>query len=233
VQVDAAPLISQETLSLSAPRVLVAAVNDGESGEGVPCAPPGQNSCGGQIGMDYGGNPSYTDSNGDSVSCGYAPIVVIYADHADWNAPGWYGGDLTIDASMDNPMECQARCFLNADCDFFSYEWELTADGMYHECYLKTSYTDDNTDANVDAASCMADPYVPWISEDPYWHGQSGPGIACAQPEASSCEGKVGMGERHRLQTTVSRRAAFSNRCPAVLQTTAATLRTSTTSATL
>ena len=51
--------------------------------------------------MDYGGNPSYTDSNGNEVSCGYAPIVVIYADHADWNAPGWYGGPLVVDASMD------------------------------------------------------------------------------------------------------------------------------------
>ena len=209
------------------------AVWHGQSGPSANCNPPLENACSGQIGMDYGGNPSYTNSTGQSISCGYAPIVVIYADSADWNAPGWFGGTVTIDASMDNPMECQARCFLNADCDFFSYEWELTADGMYHECYLKTSYTDDNTDADVDAASCMADPYVPWISEDPYWHGQSGPGIACAQPEASSCEGKVGMGEHHRLQTTVSRRAAFSNRCPAVLQTTAATLRTSTTSATL
>ena len=115
----------------------------------------------------------------------------------------------------------------------FADEWELTAGGMYHECYLKTAYTDDNTDANVDAAMCMADPYVPWISEDPQWHGQSGPGILCARPTESACESMVGMGEHHRLPTTVSRRAAFSNRHPAALQTTAATLRTSTMSATL
>ena len=185
------------------------AVWHGQSGPSANCNPPLENACSGLIGMDYGGNPSYTDSNGESVSCGYAPIVEIFADHADWQAPGWYGGAITYDASMDNPMECQARCFLNADCDFFSYEWELTADGMYHECYLKTSYTDDNTDADVDAASCMADPYVPWISEDPYWHGQSGPGIACARPTESACESKIGMGEHHRLPTTLSAGLCF------------------------
>ena len=27
---------------------------------------------------------------GDTVSCGFAPIVEIIADHADWPAPGWY-----------------------------------------------------------------------------------------------------------------------------------------------
>ena len=84
--------------------------------------------------MEYGGNPSYTDSNGDSVSCGYAPIVAIYADSADWNAPGWYGGELIIDETMWSSFECQARCFNNADCDFYSYEWEWTAGAMYHEC---------------------------------------------------------------------------------------------------
>ena len=92
----------------------------GQSGPGIACTPPVQNACLGQLGMDYGGNPSYTDSNGDSVSCGYAPIVVIYADHADWNAPGWYGGPLVVDASMDSPLECQARCFYNAECEYFS-----------------------------------------------------------------------------------------------------------------
>ena len=70
--------------------------------------------------MDYGGNPSYIDSSGNEISCGYAPIVAIYADHADWNAPGWYGGPLVVDASMDSPLECQARCFYNAECEYFS-----------------------------------------------------------------------------------------------------------------
>ena len=77
------------------------AVWHGQSGPSANCNPPLENACSGQIGMDYGGNPSYTDANGDSVNCGYAPIVVIYADHADWNAPGWYSGPLVVDASMD------------------------------------------------------------------------------------------------------------------------------------
>ena len=95
------------------------------------------------------------------------------ADHADWTAPGWYGGNVTIDADLGGPLDCQARCFASADCDYFSYEWEFTAGGMYHECYLKTAYED---------ALCMVDPYVNWASQDSTWHGQSGPGIACASP---------------------------------------------------
>jgi hypothetical protein len=26
---------------------------------------------------------------------------------------------------------------------------------------------------------CMVDPYVPWVSVDSQWHGESGPGIDC------------------------------------------------------
>ena len=87
---------------------------------------------------------------------------------------------------MDSPLECQARCFNNAGCDYFSYEWEMTAGGMYHECYLKTVYDD---------AACMVDPYVPWASEDAEWHGESGVGIACATPVETemACGGQIGM----------------------------------------
>jgi hypothetical protein len=156
----------------------------GQSGPGIACGPPVSNACLGQQGMDYGGNPSYTAADGTEVSCGYAPVVAIYADSADWQAPGWYSGPLVVDASMDSPLECQARCFYNAECDFFSYEWELTAGGMYHECYLKTSYDD---------AACMDNPYVPWVSEDSQWHGQSGPGISCIAPVSNACGGQLGM----------------------------------------
>jgi hypothetical protein len=149
-------------------------------------APTGENACGGQIGMDYGGNPTYTDEFGNEVECGYATVVELVADSADWPAPAWYSGEVTIDDSMDSPLECQARCFDSADCDFFSYEWELTAGGMYHECYLKQEYTDE---------LCMVDPYVTWASEDAQWHGQSGPGIACATPVETemACGGQIGM----------------------------------------
>ena len=92
----------------------------GQSGPGIACDQPVELACGGEIGLDYGGNPSYTDSDGNEVSCGFAPIVVIYADHEDWQAPGWYSGAVTYDASMDSALECQDRCFLNADCDYFS-----------------------------------------------------------------------------------------------------------------
>ena len=99
--------------------------------------------------MDYGGNPSYIDSSGNEISCGYAPIVAIVADSADWTPPGWFGGTLIIDANMNSPLMCQTMCVDDADCDYFSYEWELTAGGMYHECYLKTEYDDP---------MCMIDP---------------------------------------------------------------------------
>jgi hypothetical protein len=87
---------------------------------------------------------------------------------------------------MNGPRECQQRCFLSALCDFFSYEWELTAGGMYHECYLKVGYAE---------ARCSAQPYVPWASQDPQWHGQSGPGIACVDDglvcDQNPCVGDV------------------------------------------
>jgi hypothetical protein len=118
------------------------------------------------MGMDYGGNPTGTDG----VECGYASTVAIFSDHADWPAPGWYGGPLFADAAMNSPLACQRRCFASSACDYFSYEWELTAGGMYHECYLKEGYAE---------ARCQANPYVPWASEDAQWHGQSGPGIRC------------------------------------------------------
>ena len=135
--------------------------------------------------MDYGGNPSYIDSSGNEISCGYAPIVAIVADSADWQAPGWFGGTLIIDEYMNSPLMCQTMCVDNADCDYFSYEWELTAGGMYHECYLKTEYSNEggshgDVSAGVDAAACMADPYVPWSSEDAQWHGESSEGVPCA-----------------------------------------------------
>ena len=72
-------------------------------------------------------------------------------------------------------------------------EWELTAGGMYHECYLKEAYTDDNTDANVDAASCMENKYVNWASSDAVWHGQSGPSANCNPPLENACSGLIGM----------------------------------------
>jgi hypothetical protein len=144
-----------------------------------PLNPPLEHACSSLVGMDYGGNPIGTNGQ----ECGYAPIVEIVADHADWSAPGWYSGSLTIDAAMVSPMQCQARCLLNADCDFFSYEWEYTLNGMYHECYLKTAYLDAS--GNIDA-NCMADPYVTWSSQDASWHGESGPGISCPVPGAPS-----------------------------------------------
>ena len=40
---------------------------------------------------------------------------------------------------------------------------------------------------------------VPWISEDPQWHGESGPGIECA----GSSGGMDGLSMACRLDTNV------------------------------
>jgi hypothetical protein len=160
----------------------------GQSGPGIACssATELEPACGGQIDMDYGGNPMGTDG----VECGYAPIVMIYADSEDWVAPSWFKGAVVFDVTMTSPFECQVRCFAEVDCDFFSYQWALTDDLMYHECYLKTAYTEER---------CAANPYILWSEEngasDMHWHGQSGPGIACASATElePACGGLVGM----------------------------------------
>ena len=131
---------------------------------------------------------------GDVVSCGYAPIVAIVADHDDWPAPSWFTGTITRDATLVSPQQCQDLCAATADCDYFSCklpspslqpslsrsplsthplfapdEWELTAGEMYHECYLKEAYTDPM----CMSAPGTTNPYVPWGSEDSAWHGHS------------------------------------------------------------
>ena len=63
--------------------------------------------------------------------------------------PNWLHGPATVRPSLNSASACQAECAAFEGCDFFSYEWELTAGGMYHECYLKTEYDDP---------MCMIDP---------------------------------------------------------------------------
>ena len=92
---------------------------------------------------------------------------------------------------MDSPFECQARCAQTDECDYFSYEWEETpmnSGNYYHECYLKMSY--DNPTSSADAAcEIPAGPppiwYVEWGSQDPNWHGASGPKVCAQQGEAA------------------------------------------------
>ena len=149
----------------------------------APADAPRELACGGLVGMDYGGNAMGTDK----APCGYAPVLTAYADSADWQMPAWLTADVIVDAEMNSPLECQARCLASADCDFFSYEFERDASGvLFHECYLKTGYTEPR---------CQAEPYTPWSSQDPDWYGQSGPGIACSSATAlaPACGGQIGM----------------------------------------
>ena len=142
--------------------------------------------CGGQIGMDYGGNVM----GSDGVDCGYAQVLMFIVNSDEWSAPAWFAGATRIDSSMDSPLQCQRRCFEDPNCDFFSYD--LTAgDGSasqhpfgvdlggarFHECMFKEGYTEPR---------CTENPYGPWTSEDPQWRGLAGPGVAC---EASADHG--------------------------------------------
>eukprot|EP01051_Picozoa_sp_SAG22_P005924 SAG22_NODE_369_length_11597_cov_4.374848_1_plen_3338_part_10 len=63
------------------------------------------------------------------------------------------GGTLTIDGTMDSPLDCQSFCFLNEACDVFTYEWQMTKSGGRHTCYLKAFY---------EQAECLESPYVLW-----------------------------------------------------------------------
>lgn len=142
--------------------------------------------CGGQVGMDFGGNPTYQAADGTMVSCGYAPTVMIIADDDAWPVPGWFSGTEAIDESMTTPLDCQGRCYANPACTYFSFEFEQRAGGdAFHTCYLKSDYV-----GSPDDAACNAHPYVPWATEDPRWHGQSGPGIACSgiQPQLANVD---------------------------------------------
>ena len=157
----------------------------GQSGLAVPCASLTEltPACGGQPGMDYGGNPSYSYENftldaGHQtnetvvVECGFAPTIAIITDNAAFAVPSWYDtmtNPLLVFPNMTSPIQCQAQCAVTSGCFAFSYEWEYDAGtaSMYHECFLKEGPYDD--------PQCAAAPYVPWDSEDAMWHGQSGP----------------------------------------------------------
>ena len=67
---------------------------------------------------------------------------------------------------------------------------------MYHECYLKEAFEDP---------LCMVDPCVPWSSEDPQWHGESGQGIACGTPVVANQIRKKGRKEEKRKKNMRNR----------------------------
>ena len=160
---------------------------------------PGAHACAALIGADFGGNLSYTnysDPLNATVECGFATVTGIVVNDADAEAmlPGWYrpgSTPLSVDATMTSPLACQARCYADPSCDFFSYEWELqgnaTHGAMRHECFMKDAFEDP---------LCNVDPYDVWPGHaTETWHGESGPGISCEAPPATemACGGHIGM----------------------------------------
>jgi hypothetical protein len=146
-------------------------------------------------GMDYGGGIE------PFSECGFAPIIEIITDSQVWydnHVPGWYSGATTLDETMTSEYECQKRCaaaYTGGDdgCDFFSYEWEETDGGYYHECYLKTKFANYEHSENGDSGFSICFPdYVVWRNqpfgspEDPNWHSASGPAMCDAAGGYSS-----------------------------------------------
>jgi hypothetical protein len=86
------------------------------------CSPPTSFSCM-KNNYDFGGNPKgYV--NGTYVKCGYAKIVGIVASSANYSAPGWFKGALSVEPTLDGPAKCQEICQRTQGCDFWSYEFE-------------------------------------------------------------------------------------------------------------
>ena len=105
---------------------------------------------------------------------GYSPTVRPRNASIDqpvteaFSFPGWFSGTTGVDASLDGPAACMAKCDADAACDHWSYEFERG----YHECFLKATH--------ADGAHC--DLYVTWAQHwsngddwGTYWEGYAGP----------------------------------------------------------
>eukprot|EP01051_Picozoa_sp_SAG22_P008554 SAG22_NODE_658_length_8076_cov_4.575279_5_plen_631_part_00 len=115
-------------------------------------------------GKDYGGRLTL-DSG---LVCNFAPILVIYTDNLAWatnHTPGWYGGDVIVDAAMDSAYACQRRCAETAGCTGFAYEYEnstsynldhsgaeidSSAQTYFHECYVKSAFANAHSSSTAD-----------------------------------------------------------------------------------
>ena len=145
-------------------------------------------------GMDYGGRLTLTTGDFTGLVCNFAPILVIYTDDLSWasnHTPGWYGGDVVVDETMDSAYACQRKCADTPGCEGFAYEYEnstlaaqavghVVGDGgeatstYFHECYIKGAFSDRHSSSvggagpltTDEQAACMEYPYVVWSSAD-------------------------------------------------------------------
>lgn len=93
---------------------------------------------------------------------------------APFTFPGWFSGTTGVDASIDGPASCMAKCVATAACDHWTYEFE---EG-YHECFLKSTHA---------TAHCQL--YSQYVQhwEDSNWEGYSGP-KTCTAPAPYTTE---------------------------------------------
>ena len=111
---------------------------------------------------------------GGGDPCGYADIIIIYADHSDWSPPSWFSGPVEYNTLLADAGACQDLCDATPGCDYFSYEWENTTGTYYHECYLKQGFT------YAECPHPVIEQYAVWehdLIESPDWHGVSGPAV--------------------------------------------------------
>lgn len=104
----------------------------------------------------------------------YSIIGAVSAPfHYVWgNSTDHFDHEVDISTNLTSPAACQQRCQQHPRCDAFSYfsERQLVEDQdqntRLHHCYLKAGYYTESGGVN---AACMANPFVPWTSDDPYW----------------------------------------------------------------
>jgi len=102
-----------------------------------------------------------------TVGCSaFAPCTSAIPIPANLAFPSWYTGATVVYPTLSGPVACRRRCAANAQCDYWSYEFE---DG-YHECFLKRKCATVNcVDCAAPAPRC--DIYVRWSQ---HWGNQGG-----------------------------------------------------------
>ena len=128
----------------------------------------------------------HMDFGGDGAVCGYADIIRIVHDDANFTCCSFFDGERVVDENMTSPEACQAYCANEPLCSFFSYENECEqnengtcTDIRHHECYLKSRYSEAaGGDDCVDYVVWEEGPRWDSHDYDKDWYSAAGP-AAC------------------------------------------------------
>lgn len=106
--------------------------------------------------------PEFDYGRKTSDMCDFADTVKVVANSPRYMVPSWYKGPKAVDAKLNSAFYCQSLCKANADCKFFSHEFE---EG-FHECFMKKPIANPNNNCSE---------YSLWPFDDYNWQGFSGP----------------------------------------------------------